>query len=79
MTFDGDCPAATRTRNRLGPLGLIASSRGWAGILALIVAAARCIFPLGLGGKLATKPMCVGNRILVRDVDDGMVLFTLDR
>jgi hypothetical protein len=50
-----------------------------ASVLTFITAAARCIFPLGFGRKLATEPMRVGNRILISDLNDGVVLLALLR
>src|SRR5262245_44521005 len=59
--------------------GLAILVEGLAPILTLIVAATRGIFPLRLRRKLATEPMRIGKRILVGDMDNGMVLLTLDR
>src|SRR5262249_28244986 len=51
---------------------------GLAPILAVIFAAARGIFPLSLGGKLTPEPMRVSQRILISDMDNGMVLPSFD-
>src|SRR5262249_48454211 len=59
-----------------GPAILV---EGLAPILALTFAAAWGVFPLRLGRKRAPEPMRVGEGILVSDMDDGMVLLTLDR
>src|SRR5262245_57578324 len=57
--------------------GLAILVEGLAPALTLIVAAPRRIFPLRLARKLATEPMRVGERILVGNMDDGMVLLAL--
>src|SRR5262245_56759475 len=59
--------------------GLAILVEGLAPILSLIAAASRGIFPLCLRRKLAPQPMRIGERILIGDMNNGMVLLTLDR
>src|SRR5262249_62363246 len=54
--------------------GLTVLVVGLAPIPSAILAATRGIFPLRLGRKLTPEPMRVGQRILISDMDDGMVL-----
>src|SRR5262249_30294477 len=59
--------------------GLAILIEGLTPVLTLVPAAAGGIFPLGFGRKLAPEPVRVGKRILIGHMDNGMVLFTLDR
>ena len=52
---------------------------GIAPIFIAIMAAARCKFPLRLGGKLVSEPVRIRERVLIGDIHHGMVLLSLNR
>src|SRR5271170_4588958 len=52
---------------------VVSPDEGLAGL-----AATRGEFPLRFGGQPLARPFCVGQCIFVRDLHDGVVIFTLD-
>src|SRR5262245_183031 len=58
--------------------GLAILIEGLTPVLTLVAAAACGVFPLRLGRKFTSEPVSIRKRILISDMDDGMVLRSFD-
>jgi hypothetical protein len=48
-------------------------------VVLAVAAAAGCEFPLRLGGQLTPAPARIGERILIGDIEDGMIVLANNR